>query len=148
MPKINPQTLRSLARNFEQENIVTDGYIVRCDLCDVLINVDLHHQKDRVQTHINSVTHRNKKSADQSSSGQQFIGAASKVVDSQNAEFRADLCAAFVSANIPLFKLQNEALKNFLQKYTGKTVPDESSLRKTYISPVCNNCKGEEHNWR
>jgi len=138
MPKVSVSNLRSLARIYAQDHIVTDDHILRCNLCDLVINVDVDHQKDRVQTHINSVGHK-KKSAAKQSGCQQFIGAAfaaSCVVDSQNAEFRADLCAAFISAGIPLFKLQNPLFRSFIQKYTGKTVPDESSIRKTYVTPV------------
>jgi hypothetical protein len=47
--------------------------------------------------------------------------------------FCNDLCEAFVAANIPLSKLQNPVLKRFLQKYTNRPVPDESTLRKNYV---------------
>jgi hypothetical protein len=52
--------------------------------------------------------------------------------------FCNDLCEAFVAANIPLSKLQNPVLKRFLQKYTNRFVPDESTLRKNYV-PNCYN---------
>jgi hypothetical protein len=43
-----------------------------------------------------------------------------------------------VAANRPLSKLQNPVLKRFLQKYTNRPVPDESTLRKNYV-PNCYN---------
>lgn len=48
-----------------------------------------------------------------------------------------DLCEAFLSSNIPLYKLANPILKEFLRKYcTNQNVPDESTLRKNYIPTI------------
>ncbi|OXA42455.1 CGG triplet repeat-binding protein 1 [Folsomia candida] len=52
--------------------------------------------------------------------------------------FNSDLCRAFVSALIPWNKLKNPDLEGFLQKYTGKTIPDESTLRKNYLPNIYN----------
>jgi hypothetical protein len=41
-----------------------------------------------------------------------------------------------VSADIPLFKINNREVRNFLLKYTQTDPPDESSLRKHYL-PEC-----------
>ena len=41
-----------------------------------------------------------------------------------------------LGANIPLYKLNNPALRQFLEKYTKETVPDESTLRKNYVEKV------------
>lgn len=45
-------------------------------------------------------------------------------------QFNEDLCGAFVSVNIPLGKLRNTELVNFLEKYVKEKVLDESTLRK------------------
>ena len=50
--------------------------------------------------------------------------------------FYKDLCEAFTAANIPLKKLKNSVLKFFIEKYTDRKVPDESTLRKIYV-PKC-----------
>lgn len=50
--------------------------------------------------------------------------------------FFEDLCNAFVCSNIPLHKLDNHVFKSFLEKYTGNTIPDESTLRKNYIPNI------------
>ena len=52
--------------------------------------------------------------------------------------FYEELCEAFVSANIPFHKLNNNVLRGFLQKYTGKSIPDESTVRKNYIERCYN----------
>jgi hypothetical protein len=41
-----------------------------------------------------------------------------------------------VSADIPLFKINNSKVRNFLPKYTQTDPPDESTLRKNYM-PKC-----------
>lgn len=50
--------------------------------------------------------------------------------------FNNDLTRAFLSANIPLFKLVNVELRQFLEKYTTNHVPQESTLRKNHVSRV------------
>jgi len=52
---------------------------------------------------------------------------------SKKSLFNHDLCHALLFANIPMQKLQNEEFKNFLEKYTNKIIPDESTLRKGYV---------------
>ncbi|XP_049795018.1 uncharacterized protein LOC126209945 [Schistocerca nitens] len=56
-------------------------------------------------------------------------------VDDKN-EFSEDPCKALIKVNIPLNKLENEALKTFLKKYTGKHIHHESTLRKDYVDPL------------
>lgn len=44
-----------------------------------------------------------------------------------------DLCTALVAGNIPWNVLSNATFNNFLKKYTGQLIPDESTLRKSYL---------------
>lgn len=41
---------------------------------------------------------------------------------------------AFVAADIPLFKLKNPPLREFLEKYTGRVIPTESTIRASYVN--------------
>lgn len=41
----------------------------------------------------------------------------------------------FVSANIPLTKLNNPSLRDLFKKYTGRELPDKSTIRKLYLLP-------------
>lgn len=66
---------------------------------------------------------------------QQQITDSFETSNSQN-QFHIDLCQALVGANIPFFKLQSLPFRSFLQKYTNKSIPDESTLRKKYLQ-VC-----------
>lgn len=63
----------------------------------------------------------------------------SKDVENGNEYFR-DLCSALVKANIPLNKLQSEPIQQFLEKYTRRGTPDESTLRKLYVPSIFNDC--------
>jgi len=53
---------------------------------------------------------------------------------SRKCTFNYDLCQALLSANIPLNKLSNDCFRNFLEKYTSKSIPVESTLRKSYVA--------------
>jgi hypothetical protein len=45
-------------------------------------------------------------------------------------KFSAALCEAFISANIPLKKVNHPSIKELFLKYCSRTLPDESTLRK------------------
>lgn len=53
---------------------------------------------------------------------------------SEQDEFNEDLCRFMLSADIPLSKLRNEDFRHFLQKYCKHAVPDESTLRKKFVT--------------
>lgn len=54
--------------------------------------------------------------------------------NSEQEEYNTDLCNALISSNIPLARLNNVNLKSFLQKYCKYNIPDESTLRKNYVT--------------
>ncbi|XP_049798065.1 uncharacterized protein LOC126216638 [Schistocerca nitens] len=51
-------------------------------------------------------------------------------------ELNEELCEAIIKANNPLNKLDNEGLRTFLKKYTGKDIPHESTIRNNYVDPL------------
>lgn len=53
--------------------------------------------------------------------------------------FNEELCNVFLSANIPLTKLNIPIVRNFLHKHTKQIIPDESTLRKNYIDQCYTN---------
>jgi len=130
--KVSKNTrLNSFVNYFGKEVFSTDGYVLFCKICEVKVAAD---KKFTVEQHISRNKHINgvelkKKHQQQSTSKiQQLITEPSK-----KSSFNHDLCHALLSANIPLQKLQNEAFKHFLEKYTNKIIPDESTLRKGYV---------------
>lgn len=55
-----------------------------------------------------------------------------------------DLCQAMMSANnIPLNKLSINKFREFLEKYAGKNIPMEATLRKCYIDDIFNTTMDE-----
>lgn len=44
-----------------------------------------------------------------------------------------DLCTAFCAANVPFWKLEDAELWTFLEKYTGRLIPHELTIRKGYL---------------
>lgn len=66
---------------------------------------------------------------------QQGIVASFEAATTKNM-FYIDLCQALVGANIPFYKLKLPAFKTFIEKYTQRIIPDESTLRKNYLNIV------------
>lgn len=54
-------------------------------------------------------------------------------------DFNVDLCSSLVAVNIPMNKLNNKYFREFLTKYSNKTIPDESKLRKGYFDSCYQN---------
>ena len=54
-------------------------------------------------------------------------------------EFSAYLAMALIQSGIPIYKINNPAFKLYLEKYTKKSISDESTLRKNYIQPIYEN---------
>lgn len=48
--------------------------------------------------------------------------------------FNSDLCAMVLSANTSISKLGHSDVLNSLFNYTRQTIPDESTIRKYYVS--------------
>ena len=90
-----------------------------------MINFD-RRVKTRAEDHIKTEKHRNHV---QLSQRQTYMDS----VPDKNNEFFADLTKALVKSNIPLNKVENPNLKSFLEKWTKKELPSESTLRKTYV---------------
>ena len=57
MNKLKTGKLRSIANDFKNDSIITDGSILRCNLYNVVIAVDDKHQKTRLRQHIESSKH-------------------------------------------------------------------------------------------
>ena len=55
------------------------------------------------------------------------------VGSSRKSEFSSDLCKAFIDAGIPLWKIENQSFRCFLEKCTKEHIPSESTFRKTYV---------------
>jgi len=85
-------------------------------------------KKFRIQQHVDTALHNNalKRRANDNKKQLFVLDANPKYGNI----FNKDLCSTLIVANIPWNKLQIPEFKNFLEKYTGKHIPDERTLRK------------------
>ncbi|KAJ4425798.1 hypothetical protein ANN_27423 [Periplaneta americana] len=91
-----------------------------------------------VDQHVNREKHKRGLQAGERKKQQMLLGQCTSA-NSANSVFYEELCQALVSANIPFHKLNNNnVFRDFLQKYTGKSIPDESTIRKNYIESCYN----------
>lgn len=134
MPKIKPSKpchLRKIVSEFGENVFSTDGIILFCKLCETKVSAD---KRFTVIQHIGRDKHkRAAELAKKKREGSQLLLAESSSVVLSKKPFYKELCEAFVSANIPLEKLNNPRFCQFLEKYTCHVIPDESTLRKNYI---------------
>ena len=56
---------------------------------------------------------------------------------SKSPKYYADLCKAFLSSDIRSYKLKSPDFGKLLIKYTNFETPEESTLRKLYVPPCC-----------
>ncbi|KAJ4448804.1 hypothetical protein ANN_00195 [Periplaneta americana] len=90
-------------------------------------------QKFLVQQHITTSKHQANK---QLNSKQRQLFLTQPTTSNVRSEFNIDLCRSLISADIPLYKLKHKVFREFLEKYTQHTIPDESTLRKTYAPSI------------
>ncbi|XP_033245103.1 uncharacterized protein LOC117187204 [Drosophila miranda] len=83
-----------------------------------------------IALHIATALHRSKASNENAPTSS---NTSSSFSDNSNDEFKMDLCTALIAANIPWNVLSNGTFNNFLKKYTGQQIPDESTLKKNYL---------------
>ena len=130
-----PERVNTTVSEFGEKIFATDGEILFCKVCEIQVSADKrftvqqHIGRDK---HVRAIQNANKKTS------QLLIGQSVSATTSASSEFFTDLCDVLASANIPLWKLSNNKFKDFLERHTGRSIPDESTLRKNYV-PVCYN---------
>lgn len=137
MPKIKPSTathLKQIISEFGEDIFSTDGKILFCKICEVKVAAE---KRFTVQQHIGRDKHKNGiQNISERKTFQVLLAQSASTSKGSSSKFYKELCEVLVSANIPLCKLNNFKLRDFLGRYTGHSIPDESTLRKNYI-PQC-----------
>lgn len=127
MPKNKPSmtsVLNNYVKEFGEKVFSSDGSVLFCKFCEV--RVAAQHLK--TNKHIRALNrHQNATTL----KVQQQVTLCPK-----KSTFSKDLCQALISANIPLNKINNKDFRLFLEKYTNKEIPDESTLRKSYVDDI------------
>lgn len=136
MGKVKKSTsarLRNYVSEFGSKILSTDGFVLFCKVCELRINFE---KKFNISQHIQTEKHiqsaKRQKDQVQRKSQQLLTNQPTK------SDFNKDLCEAMVAANIPFNKLSNKIFRSFLEKYTGKSIPFEATLRKGYIDDIYN----------
>ncbi|KAJ4434463.1 hypothetical protein ANN_23025 [Periplaneta americana] len=104
----------------------TEAFLTSVPLCAVSST-----QKFLVQQHITTSKHQANK---QLNSKQRQLFLTQPTTSNVRSEF--NISRSLISADIPLYKLKNKVFREFLEKYTQHTIPDESTLRKTYAPSI------------
>jgi hypothetical protein len=106
----------------------SDGKVLFCQACCKSVVIQQHSQ---VTQHLSGSQHIAAIVGLKDWPGRKsVVGELSATISSKFATFATDLCKAFVSTDIPLFKINNPEVKNFLLAYTQTDSRDESVLRK------------------
>jgi hypothetical protein len=130
MPKCS-SSLSSFVKEFGEHVFSSDGKILFCKLYEVKVSAS---KRFLVTQHLkNCKAWACSKSLKKTQSTVQplFIQNTNKKSD-----FNSDLAEALLSANILLYKVNNFKFKEFLENYTSKNIPDESTLRKNYVDDI------------
>jgi len=136
MPKVKNESakLRQFVEEFSSNVFKTDGKVLYCIICDQPVPVTKRFQ---VLQHLNTNKHKIHNNLVEKSK-QTFIKNTFENLNKQQL-FAFDLCQAMLESDIPLWKLNHPSFKSFLEKYTEKSVPDQSTVRKNYVSTIYEN---------
>jgi len=134
MPKVKSSLsckLKNFVSEFGEEVFKVDDSVLFCQLCECKVNSE---KKFNITQHLKTDKHikATKRHQNQIEKKQQFL------TSYQKNSFNVDLCKAFVAANIPLNKLSNPILRQFLGTYIKNPIPDQTTLRKFYVDDIYN----------
>lgn len=108
----------------------TDGTVLLCKACEKTVT---HEKKYFISQHVSTKKHISAL-ASKSDEKKMTLLSTAFATFSKQWQFSLDLCKTLIDAGIPFWKLENQSLKKFLQKYTGEPVPRESTLRKKLLA--------------
>lgn len=104
--------------------------IILCKFCGVSFPTD---RKFLAKQHLNTEKHARHVRLSEKGEGKKqmcLFGQTSTALSGTINEFNRDLAKAFAAANIPMEKVSNPILYQFLEKYTKRVIPVPSTLRR------------------
>jgi len=134
MPKVVKSKSKAnfYLKEFPNETFKSDGEILFCSCCEKAVSIN---QRFSVTQHISTSKHQQNR--DRKKKFQQnFLNSEPSTSSNNLSAFNTDLCRMLMRADIPIFKLKNREFTDFLEKYTGQKIPDESSIRKNYVNII------------
>ncbi|KAL4092191.1 hypothetical protein QTP88_026733 [Uroleucon formosanum] len=134
MPKTKSNLGSSITRWIEPYNrdktvFTTSGLVIYCQVCDRQVRCN---KKFQITQHVTTEFHLKCLKKSSNNSEQMLMG---DEIKPKTSSFNEDLCLSLIAANISWFKLQNLVFHDFLQNYTKKHIPNESTLRKSFLHP-------------
>ena len=100
-----------------------------CNVCNIAYTYNANEGVRDLKRHITTECHKRAINTNKMQSRLQLT----KKNESYIYEFHTELLDAFVSANIPLHKLENSALRGFIEKYTGVNIKSISHFRDNLV---------------
>jgi len=118
--------------------IKRDGKKVLCTSCNLKIEYTAKTLASRINDHVKSKQHNKSKEHGTTPS---IIGLLNRMDDNEKnqKEFNKRLTQAFMAADIPLHKLKNPTLRQFLSNETHMKIPHRDTLRGTVIHEIYGN---------
>jgi hypothetical protein len=124
----------------KNKDFTTDGLNLYCNICDKTLSNDIRHLQNTIDNHNKTSLHqKNKEIKANNSKKQSLLLNSFKSVEEKNNKqntFNSKLTKAFIEAGIPLSKLSHPSLKSFFEDVMNRVIPDESTLRKSYVTPL------------
>lgn len=112
----------------------SDKSVLYCIICDCVVNAEKISQ---VTQHVGGKTHRElveRKKNKSASATQTLVTSYQNTPGPKLSEFNMDLCKMMLEANIPLNKVAHPSVVTFIEKHTKHSAPNQSTLRKNYVS--------------
>jgi hypothetical protein len=108
-----------------------DESVLFCKSCETKVNAERRYT---VTHHIETAKYQ--RTVHRQNTTKTSISQLQVTTFTKNSSFSKDLCKAILSANIPLYKINNPEFRLFLETYTNRDIPNESTLRKNYSNEV------------
>jgi hypothetical protein len=152
MPKAKCSDISSLicfVQDFGEKYFSTDGKILFCKVCEIGV---MAAKRFCVHQHCETAKHQKNLHLQFMKQNRQklLLENPETSTSSKTSQFHRDLCEMLILANIPLNKVSNKQFINFMEKYTNRSVPTESTLRKNYYEDAVRgvrNIVGDDKNW-
>jgi hypothetical protein len=126
--------LRGFVQEFGEKYFSIYGKVLFCKVCEISF---MAAKRFCVQQHCETTKHQKNLHLQSMKQNRQKLLFENPETSSSSktSQFHRDLCEMLLSANIPLNKASNKHFVSFREKYTNRSVPTESTLRKNYLAP-------------
>lgn len=135
---MNKESVRSFCARIIREypgTFRTDLKFLYCVYCDCPLS---GNKTSNVKQHLTTTKHQ--KAVETKKKGDAFKQTlvADHLHPKPPDKFRMDLCKTFLEADIPLKKISHPSVVQFIENYTGKAMPSESTLRQKFVPHLYN----------